>query len=205
VELLEAQLRRQEDALRRTQAELSQARSELTGLQNLSTRLKLQLAQSTAGELLPERADALFQVEGIQIDGRLTAITRTPNSTQPATLNLVFFPHDSDRQPIKVPGHVILQLVAVEDSKPEEPIARWNFTVKQVREHWHRGLIGNGFQFQLPCGRASAAEHVLLRVRFQTIDGRDYASQLRLKTEQVQAVESVTNTAESASSAPLEN
>ena len=175
VDLLEARLRAQEDLLTRTQADLSQVQSELAASQGLAERLQRQLAETTRGKLLPEQAQALFQIEGLRIDGRLTAIMTQPDSQHPATLNVVMFPHDADQQPVKAPGTLELQLFAADQQPGAQPIAEWVFDVAEVRNHWHRGPIGQGFQFQLPCEPAVTAGQLLLRARFETIDGRSYA------------------------------
>jgi len=177
VDLLEARLRSQEDLLSRTQADLSQVRGELVASQSLTGRLQRQLAEATQGKLLPEQAAALFQIEGLHIDERLTAITPLQNPKSPATLNVVVFPHDADHQAVKAPGNVELQLFGPNQQPGDEPIAHWNFGVAQVREHWHRGPIGQGFQFQVPCASARTDDQLLLRAKFETIDGRVYEAQ----------------------------
>jgi len=148
VELLEIRLREQEDLLHRTQADLSQVRNQLTASRELSARLQKQLAETSRGALVPEQAQALFRVQGIHIHKRLTAAMPSESATQPVTLNLVFFPHDSDMQPVKVPGQVTVHWVSADDPFGAEPLGEWKFTTEEVREHWHQGIIGSGFQFQ---------------------------------------------------------
>ena len=179
--LLESRLRRQEDQLNELETELASARSDLVSANRKSRSLREQLAARGKITLLPEQADAIFRAEGVQFSKMRTGGLDRDGKPGDDVLTAVLVPHDSQGEPVKVPGKVELELFDMSMSGSEQKIGTWNFDVDESHKHWHRGFLGSGYFFRVPWQQTPENSELVLHGRLTTSDGRQFDTSQTIK------------------------
>ncbi len=59
-------------------------------------------------------------------------------------------------------------------------LGQWQFSPEQVRESWTHGLVGSGYQFELPLAHPPRTTQVRVEVELETVDGRLFRDTARL-------------------------
>ena len=173
-EILEARLRQQEDRLTEMQSQLSTSESELQVTRREADALRTQLANRGEPTLLPEQADALYRVTGIELSKLLTGSIDRDGLPGDDLLSVVVLPHDEQGSLVKVAGNVELELLDLAQPEGARRIGHWTFDTDETRQHWHRGLISSGYVFQLPWQQEPVSPQLLIHARLTTIDGRRF-------------------------------
>lgn len=174
VELLEARLRSREDALHRVNDELAQAQQELARSQRERDILQQQFVATQRDQVKLEDSRTLARIEGLNIDSKLTGILENREGPHSRELNLLFSPVDASQDPVKLEGRTVIELYDFSAAAPQQRMHSWEFTPQETAATWHSGFIGEGFQFTLPIPPAAAAESLILKVSFETPDGRRF-------------------------------
>ena len=174
VDLLESRLRQQQDAVSDFQSQLRSAQSELIAARRETDVLRNQLADRGERTLLPEQADALFRVSGIRINKLRTGGLDRDNRPGDDVFSVVMVPHDTDGEPVKLPGTIEVELFDLANSGSEQRIGNWSFDIEESHEHWHRGLFGTGYLFRLPLESSPAHAELVVHCRLSTSDGRQF-------------------------------
>lgn len=176
VELLEAQLRRQEDAMRGCRGQLTRTQQELQRAQREIDQLQRQLSdvETASATLLPEQVSALAQAEAIAVDTWRTGFVDQDNRAGVDHLLLVLYPHDADGDVVKVFGE--LEIEALDLSRPaaEQLLGHWTFSTEQARDLWHVGFVSTGFHINVPLPQQPHGAELLLHASLSTIDGREF-------------------------------
>lgn len=180
VELLESQLREQEDALYAAQAERDQAKAELRIAQQEAQALRVQLTQQGKEPLLPEQARTLYRVAGVKVNEWFSGGLDRDNQPGDDQLNVVLIPHDEHGETVKLPGRVELEAIDLSAPESSRRLGLWEFDSEQVAESWHSGLT-SGFQFRLPLTRPPASAKIVVRAQFDTLDGRQFQTTADLR------------------------
>lgn len=173
VEVLETQLRRQEQQLAQADSELSRLRSELSTAQRKADGLRDQLARQDA-RLMPEQLDLLYAASRITINSLVTGGLDTRETPGDEELHLLVTPESDDREPIRAPGTIAVSAFDLNDTREPRLIGEWTFSSEDAAKHWHRGFAGSGYQFSLPWQSPPESSTVLVRVRLTTVDGRNF-------------------------------
>ncbi len=89
-------------------------------------------------------------------------------------LSVVLIPHDDQGELVKIPGKILVEAFDLGGTEGTEPIGRWSYDLSEVRQHWHKGVIQSGYQFELPLEGVPRSDKVLLHGRLVTSDGRQF-------------------------------
>lgn len=183
VDLLEGRLRQQEQILASMRSELQSTRNELSLTQQEANSLRSQLQGRGEQALLPEQARTLYQASGVSFNKLLTSGVDKDGRPGHELLNVVLAPHDADGELVKLPGTVELAVIDPSQPDQQQTLGRWQFDAEQCREHWYRGFIGSGYQFELPWQTPPQHRELVLHARFTTTDGREFTAQQLLEVE----------------------
>ncbi len=118
VDVLESQLRKQEDQIFAIEAQLSQSESELTLARREVQTLRVQLAERGKPTLLPEQSQSLHRLAGVRVQKYFSGGLDRDGVPGDDLLNVVVVPHDEDGETVKSPGE--LEIEAIDLSAPED-------------------------------------------------------------------------------------
>jgi len=180
-ELLETQIRQQEDQLAEKDQELKAVRSELQIARQEAEALRTQLAQQGAAPLLPEHAQSLFGAQGVKFNATFTGGVNLDDTPGDDALSVVLMPVDVDGELVKLPGTIELELLDLSLPESQRQIGRWAFPVDEARTYWRRGFLSSGYVFQLPWQRAPVASELTLHGVLTTPDGRRFDTSSQVK------------------------
>ncbi|HUG94331.1 MAG TPA: hypothetical protein VML55_26105 [Planctomycetaceae bacterium] len=173
-EVLEARLRKQEDALYAIRSELSARNAELAAAHRELDMLHRQQAEAGQTAIPAEHVTVVSRATGIRFHSLLTRPLDRDDQPGPDVLNVVLTPHDADDETVKLPGSLRLELIDLSKPEGERTVAAWDFTPEQAREHWHSGFIATGYRFELPWPASAVTGNLLLLGRLTTSDGRHF-------------------------------
>ncbi len=173
VELLESELRQQEDRYYALTHELRAVRSELEIARQETELLRTRQVNHSGTALLPEQTRSLVRMSELSINKLFTGGLDRDGQPGDEAFAVLLNPLDSDGEVIKLPGQVDIVLLDLEQNQDGLPIGRWSFTAEQTREKWHAGL-SQGFLFRLPWQQTPAGSELILHARFETADGRQF-------------------------------
>ena len=188
VELLEAQLRQQEDRLIQLERELSEARRELQVARQDAEGLRVQLTGTGRTGVLPEQADVLYRAAGMKFNTLLTGGQDVDGNPGDEALNVVLIPHDADGDLLKLAGEIRLDVLDLSLPDDKQRIGRWEYSAKESREHWHSGFLGTGLQFRVPWQTPPQSGELLLHARLTTPDGRQFDASQPIRVTPPQSV-----------------
>ncbi len=183
VELLESELRGQEDTISRLQYQLSGTQEDLRVARAETDLLRNQLAErGRPASLLPEQADQLFRVQSVELHKYMTGGLDKDNLHGDEALAVLLVPKDKDGELLKVPGGVHIDLFDMALPPEEQKIGVWDFTPEQMQEMWHTGYFGSGFMLELPWKIAPNSPELTVHAQLATTDGREFhtTSQVRV-------------------------
>lgn len=174
VEMLESQLRRQEDMIRDCRSQLNQTRQELQQAHRENDQLQRQLAaiETDSATLLPEQIGALAQAEGLMVDTWRTGLIDQDNQPGVDHLLFVLYPRDDDGDVVKVFGELEVEALDLARPEAEQVLGHWRFTTPQVRDLWHVGFVSTGFHINVPLPQQPLGSELLLHASLRTVDGR---------------------------------
>jgi len=173
-DVVESRLREQNQLLADTESKLSKTENELAIARRESNTLRQQLTADGKSPILPEQADALFRATGIKVNELLTGSLDQDDQPGEELLNVVLVPHDSDGEPIKLPGEVQIELFDLGQPGEQKNIGTWTYDIAESREHWHAGFLSSGYLFRLPWQQPPRSPQVVLHARLKTADGRQF-------------------------------
>jgi len=177
VDLLEARLREQQDEMARLQEQLRQKETELEAARR-ETQLLRRECQQKGCKVFPEQFASVAWLEKVRIHPLLSGGLEKDNLPGDDGLLVFLVPQDADGDLLKVPGRV---QITAEEASNAQPIGHWDFTEKEVQDHWVHGLVGSGYQFELQWEKAPTTPAVLVKVTFTTPDGRTFRDSRQLK------------------------
>lgn len=180
VELLESQLRQQEDTIYAAQAERERAESELRIAQREVQALRVQLADQGKKTLLPEQAKTLYRVAGVRVNEWFSGGLDRDDRPGDEQLNILLTPHDEQGETVKLPGQVTLEVIDLSAPESSRELGVWKFSDEQVADSWQSGLT-SGFQLRVPLEHPPVSENIVLHARFATVDGRQFQTTADLR------------------------
>ncbi|MBX3442107.1 MAG: hypothetical protein KF774_06850 [Planctomyces sp.] len=177
IELLEANLRQQQDLTRDVERQLMLAQRDLDAARRETDQLRNRLAQ-TGLEAAAEHTEPLARVTGILFHTMMTGGRDTDGLPGDDVLTAVLAPHDADGDLVKLAGSLEIELLDLARSGESQRIGAWKYSAKEARELWHSGFIASGYQLNLPLEQAPTNGAVLLHGRLTTSDGRQFDTSL---------------------------
>lgn len=173
VEMLESQLRRQEDQIYALRRELKSTQSELAAAKRETVALRERTPDQTASAA-PEQVQALHRVESIGISKYLSGGLDRDGEPGVDHVSVFVTPLDGHGELVKAPGAFRVEAIDMAHDGADRVVGTWDFTALQAEEMWRKGVFGSGYTFQLPWKKTPQAEKVTLHVRMTTPDGRQF-------------------------------
>jgi hypothetical protein len=183
VELLESELRRQEEMQQEIAAELKTARDELRVARTDADTLRAQLSKRGQLALVSEQAEVLYKAEAIKFNMMLTSGANRDGEPGDDGISVLLQPVDSQGDLVKLVGEIDLELFDLNREGESQRIGQWHFTIDEVREHWHRGFLSAGYLFQLDWQTAPTSPELTLHARFIPPDGRKFDATAQVRVD----------------------
>lgn len=180
VEMLESELRRQEQVQDQLTAELRTTRDDLKIAQSDSDGLRARLSQRGKVSLASEQAEVLYRADGIKFNMLLTSGANRDSRPGDDGVSVLILPVDAQGDLVKLVGAIEIELLELARDD-EKQIGRWQFTVDEVREHWHRGFLSAGYLFQLDWQSIPKTSELTLHAKLTAPDGRKFDATTQLK------------------------
>ena len=174
VDLLEAQMRRQEDEIRTLHAQVEQTQTDLIAARRLNESLQDRLVQHANHEQTFELNERHFRVTNLMINPLLTGGFDRDGEPGDDQLTLVFAPHDNQEKPIRLPGTVECELVDPAQLSDQQSLGVWAFDRQQTAAAWQSILGSSAYRFELPWQTRPQAENLELRLRFRSAHGERF-------------------------------
>jgi hypothetical protein len=181
VDVLESELRRQEQVQEDLNEQLLAAREELRVARSDSDTLRAQIAQRGQVSLASEQAEVLYRADGIKFNMLLTSGINRDGQPGDDAISVLLLPIDQHGDLVKLIGAVEFELHDLSQTGDQQRLGEWHFTVDQVREHWHRGFISAGYLFNLDWQRPPVSPELTLHARMIAPDGRRFEATTQLK------------------------
>jgi outer membrane murein-binding lipoprotein Lpp len=185
LEVLESELRRQEDQMAELQLQLASTRSELDIALNEAARLRQQLTQSGTIALSPEHIENEFRAVGVRFNTYLTSGVDRDGQPGDEQISVLVYPHDEQGGLVKLGGKLELRALDLAAPKTEQEVGVWNYSPTVIRDSWHSGFLAAGYLFEEAWQRPPSGPEIMLHARFVTTDGRqfDAVQPLRVKPQ----------------------
>jgi outer membrane murein-binding lipoprotein Lpp len=174
LEVLETELRRQEDQMTQLQQQLAATRSELDVAINEATQLRQQLAQNGNPASAPEHIANEFKAVGLRFNTYLTSGIDRDGQPGDEQISVLLYPHDVEGGLVKLSGKLELQALDLAAPKAEQEVGVWNYSAGDTKEAWHNGFLAAGFLFEESWQRPIRGPEITLHARFTTADGRQF-------------------------------
>ena len=183
VDLLESQLRRQEDSIYALERQLQSAETELASARRETVSLQQQLAGEGRLAQLPEDSRALHRATGMRFEKLLTGGLDRDGRPGHDLLAVALAPHDDQDDVVKLQGAIQIEVLDLNQPEGDRRLGLWNFDLEQTPEHWRNGFLGSGYVFRLPWQRAPTSRELLLHARMKTVDGREFSASHTIQIE----------------------
>lgn len=184
IEVLETQLRHQEDQLRQTQRALTETRQELETARRESRQLQSELARVSDGAFAVEQVAFVARAEALEINQLLSGplpVDDVRRSDESPQFKIVCYPKDATGDVLKVGGDFQVAMSWETPGGTVEPLGQWTFAADDAEGYWHSGFLGTGFHFVVPVHLPAAAESVDVSVKLETPDGRTFEAESRVR------------------------
>jgi len=202
MEVLETNLRQQQDLTSGYQRQLVEVREELRVARDEVEQLRTQLA-SAGNAPTQEVTEPLARVVGVQFNSMMTGGRDADGEPGPEFLTAVLSPHDADGDLVKLGGDLEIELLDLSRSGEEQRIGQWKYSAKESRELWHSGFLASGFQFDVPLKATPRTGQAVLHGRLTTSDGRQFDTSCRVSFASVAAANAPKYLAPPSNSKPL--
>jgi outer membrane murein-binding lipoprotein Lpp len=181
VEMLESELRRQEQTQQELSEQLQTTRDELRIARADAGKLRTQLASRGEKSLVSEQAETLYKTESLKFSPMLT--TGFDNDGRPGDegISVLLMPVDSQGDLVKLAGAFELELVDLNRSGNDQRVGHWHFSDEESRTHWHRGFLSAGYLFRLDWQNLPASPELTLHARLTAPDGRRFDATTQIK------------------------
>lgn len=173
IELLEANLRQQQDLAIGFERQIADLRGELEAARREVDQLRTQLAQA-GGSAPQEHTEPLARVAGIQFNSMMTGGRDIDGQPGHEIVTAVLIPVDRDGELVKLSGSIEVELLDLSRSGEDQRIGSWTFPADEAQKLWHPGLMASGYQLDLPLETSPRQGQALLHGRLLTSDGRQF-------------------------------
>lgn len=183
VEMLESELRRQEQSQQQIAEELKSAREELRVARTDADTLRAQLSKRGQLALVSEQAEVLYKAEAIKFNMMLTSGANRDGQPGDDGISVLLQPVDAQGDMVKLVGAIELELLDLNREGESQRIGRWQFTIDEVREHWHRGFLSAGYLFQLDWQSVPSSSELTLHAKMTAPDGRKFDATTQVRVD----------------------
>lgn len=206
LEMLETELRRQEDLRVEAEQQVSSLQQELRVARTENSQLHAQLRKRGDLTLVSEQVAVLSRVESIKFNMLLTSGVDRDGQPGDEALSVLVMPVDESGDLIKLPGAVELELLDLSLPPNQQRTGAWKFDVDDVRERWHKGFLAAGYLFQLDWQQAPVSSELTLHAKLTAPDGRafDVTTQLKVTPPGRSPIAAVSHETRSRPAAPVQ-
>ena len=190
-ETWEARYRDQRDEIFALNKRIEELEQELVVREQESNTLRVQATSSGQTAMLTEQANALYRVTGIRINKLLTGGLDQDGRPGDDALSLLLAPHDEDGTLVKLPGTLSIELIDHSRPADNQTIGTWQFSPAEMKAHWHSGIVGVGYLFDLEWQQFPAREELVLHARLVTADDRQYDATEKIRIQPPTSAEPV--------------
>lgn len=183
LEMLETELRHQEDLRNEAEQQVASLQQELRVARNENTQLHAQLRNRGQVALVSEQVAVLSRVEEIKFNMLLTSGIDRDGAPGDEALSILIMPVDEAGDLVKLPGRVELELHDLSQPPNQQRIGAWQFDVDDVRERWHKGFLAAGYLFQLDWQQLPVSSELTLHAKLFAPDGRKFNATTQLKVK----------------------
>lgn len=180
-DLLESELRRQELMQQELTEQLQTTREELRVVRADADELRSRLASRGQVPLASEQAEVLYKAQGITFKSILTSGIDRDGQPGDDGISVLILPVDAHGDLVKLVGGIELELLDLAREGDQKRIGLWQFSVDEVRDHWHRGFLAAGYLFKLDWQTPPSSPELTLHGRMTAPDGRRFDSTMQLK------------------------
>lgn len=181
MELLEAEIRQHQDALRRAESKAGELETQLSVARNETELLRTQMARVDGQSPLPEQTGAIARLAGVKINTLLSGGKDRDGQPGDDVLVALVAPHDQQGDLVKIAGEVEIEAFDMTLPSEDKRVGRWTYTPEEAAKVWHSGFVGAGLQFELPWQALPAGKELVVHARLRTIDGRQFDTSTPLK------------------------
>lgn len=181
MELLEAEIRQHQDALRRAEAKASDLEAQLSVARSETELLRTQMARVDGQAPLPEQTGAIARLTGVKINTLLSGGKDRDGQPGDDVLVALVAPHDQQGDLVKIAGEVEIEAFDMTLPSEDKRVGRWTYTPEEAAKVWHSGFVGAGLQFELPWQALPAGKELIVHARLRTTDGRQFDTSTPLK------------------------
>lgn len=183
VDLLEAQLRRQEDTIYSLNSQLQSAEGDLEAARRETIALQQQMAGEGHLAALPEHSRVLHRATGLRFEKLLTGGLDRDAHPGHDLLAVALAPHDHGGELVHLPGAIQIEALDLTRPESERQLGLWTFDFDQAARQWHKGFLGSGYVFRLPWQKLPDKKSVVLHARLKTTDGREFTASHTIEIE----------------------
>jgi outer membrane murein-binding lipoprotein Lpp len=183
IDVLEAELRQQEQSQQELAEQLAQARDDLKVARSDAAVLRSQVNRTRQVSLTQEQADVLYRAEGLKFNMLLTSGQNRDGQPGDDGLSVMLTPVDVHGDLVKLVGEVELELFDMTLDAANQRLGGWKFSTEEVRDRWHRGFVGSGYLFQVDWQRFPAASELTLHARFRVPHGSQFDATTQVKVD----------------------
>ena len=181
IEVLESELRKQEQAQEELADQLARAHEDLKVARSDASALRAKMSAHHQVAMSPEQADVFFRAEAIKFNMLLTSGQDRDGRPGDDALSVLLVPVDSHGDLVKLAGEVELELFDMTRAADRQRLGQWIFTIDEVREHWHKGFLSAGYLFQVDWQTPPSASELTLHARMTISDGRQFDTTTQVK------------------------
>ncbi|HEY2252661.1 MAG TPA: hypothetical protein VGH74_16420 [Planctomycetaceae bacterium] len=182
LDVVEAELRKQEQAQEELTQQRDRALEDLKVAQSDAAVLRSQLNKHHQVSLTQEQADVVYRAEAIKFNMLLTSGQNRDSQPGDEGLSVMLTPVDGHGDLVKLAGEVELDLLDMTLETDRQRLGKWTFTIDEVRSKWHSGFLSSGYLFLLDWQKRPVAKELTLHARLTIPDGRkfDVTSQVKV-------------------------
>jgi|GEM_PF-575817 len=174
VELLEAQLRRQESLIQTYEKTQARLQADLKTSQRELDLVRTSLAANGQQIVSEEAASSLARAEKLTFNSLLTAAQDHDGNPGDERFHALFYPCDAQGEIVKLSGEIEFEIIDPALPAGSKTIGHWKYTAPQARDLWHAGFLSSGYQIDEAWQQAPTGSEVVLMARLQTADGRKF-------------------------------
>ena len=178
LEVLEAELRTQEDTRVELERKVSTLQTELRVAQGDADRLRTQLAGQNRPIPAPEESRALFRAQELKFAPLMTGGWDRDDAPGDEGICLLLTPVDEHGDLVKLPGDTEIEVLDLAAPPEDQRLGLWKFDSEEVAQAWHKGVLSSGFLFRVPWQSIPQREKVTLVARMKIADGREFDANL---------------------------
>ncbi|MFM8582266.1 MAG: hypothetical protein ACKOFW_12275 [Planctomycetaceae bacterium] len=178
LEVLEAELRTQEDTRVELERKVSTLQTELRVAQGDADRLRTQLAGQNRPIPAAEESRALFRAQELKFAPLMTGGWDRDDAPGDEGLCLLLTPVDEHGDLVKLPGETEIEALDLAAPPEDQRLGLWKFDTEEVAQAWHKGVLSAGFLFRIPWQSIPQREKITLVARMKIADGRQFDANL---------------------------